>query len=70
MQLTDPKGRLHTITLEPGKQFHTHRGMVDHDALIGLPDGSVVTSSGRHRRTWRCARCWPTTCWACRAARR
>jgi tRNA (adenine57-N1/adenine58-N1)-methyltransferase len=46
VQLTDPKGRLHTITLEPGKQFHTHRGMVDHDALIGLPDASVVTSSG------------------------
>jgi tRNA (adenine57-N1/adenine58-N1)-methyltransferase len=46
VQLTDPKGRLHTITLEPGKQFHTHRGMVDHDTLIGLPDASVVTSSG------------------------
>jgi tRNA (adenine57-N1/adenine58-N1)-methyltransferase len=46
VQLTDPKGRLHTITLEPGRQFHTHRGVVDHDALIGLPDGSVVTSSG------------------------
>lgn len=46
MQLTDPKGRLHTITLEPGKQFHTHQGAVDHDALIGQPEGSVVTSSG------------------------
>jgi tRNA (adenine57-N1/adenine58-N1)-methyltransferase catalytic subunit len=46
VQLTDPKGRLHTIVLVPGRQFHTHRGMVDHDALIGLADGSVVTSSG------------------------
>ena len=26
VQLTDPKGRLHTIALTPGKQFHTHRG--------------------------------------------
>lgn len=46
VQLTDPKGRMHTIVLEPGKAFHTHRGILDHDALIGLPDGSVVTSSG------------------------
>ena len=46
VQLTDPKGRMHTVTLEPGKAFHTHRGILEHDALIGLPDGSVVTSSG------------------------
>jgi tRNA (adenine57-N1/adenine58-N1)-methyltransferase len=46
VQLTDPKGRLHTIVLEPGRQFHTHRGILEHDALIGRPDGSVVSSSG------------------------
>ncbi|GGQ63315.1 transposase [Couchioplanes caeruleus subsp. azureus] len=46
MQLTDPKNRMHTIVLEPGKAFHTHRGALEHDALIGLSDGSVVTSSG------------------------
>jgi len=46
VQLTDPKGRLHTIRLEPGKQFHTHRGALEHDDLIGLPEGSVVTSTG------------------------
>ncbi|MCU1420702.1 MAG: tRNA (adenine-N1)-methyltransferase [Microbacteriaceae bacterium] len=45
VQLTGPKGRLNTITLEEGKVFHTHRGMVDHDALIGLPDASVVTAT-------------------------
>lgn len=45
-QLTDPKGRVRTIVLEPGKAFHTHRGTVAHDDLIGSPDGSVVTSSG------------------------
>lgn len=42
VQLTGPKGRLNTISLEPGKIFHTHRGGVEHDAVIGLPDGSVV----------------------------
>jgi tRNA (adenine57-N1/adenine58-N1)-methyltransferase catalytic subunit len=46
VQLTDPKGRMHTIVLEPGKSYHTHRGALDHDALIGLPEGSVVTSAG------------------------
>jgi tRNA (adenine57-N1/adenine58-N1)-methyltransferase len=46
VQLTDPKGRMHTVVLEPGKAFHTHRGALNHDDLIGLPEGSVVTSSG------------------------
>jgi tRNA (adenine57-N1/adenine58-N1)-methyltransferase len=45
VQLTDPKGRLHTVTLEAGKQFHTHRGAIEHDELIGAPEGSVVSSS-------------------------
>ena len=43
VQLTDPKGKMHTITLEPGKQFHTHRGILDHDTLLGGPEGVVVT---------------------------
>ncbi|MDP9428788.1 MAG: tRNA (adenine-N1)-methyltransferase [Actinomycetota bacterium] len=45
MQLTDPKGRLHTVVLEPGKLFHTHRGAIAHDDLIGAPEGSVVHST-------------------------
>ncbi|MDQ1711335.1 MAG: tRNA (adenine57-N1/adenine58-N1)-methyltransferase catalytic subunit [Frankiaceae bacterium] len=45
VQLTDPKKRLHTITLAPGGQFHTHRGIVSHDDLIGEPEGIVVKSS-------------------------
>ena len=43
VQLTDPKGRMHTITLEPGKQFHTHKGILEHDSLLGGPEGVVVT---------------------------
>jgi tRNA (adenine57-N1/adenine58-N1)-methyltransferase len=45
VQLTGPKAKLNSITLESGKVFHTHRGFIDHDALIGLPDGSVVQNS-------------------------
>jgi tRNA (adenine57-N1/adenine58-N1)-methyltransferase len=45
VQLTDPKGRLHTITLGAGKEFHTHRGRLAHDDLIGAPDGSVVKNT-------------------------
>lgn len=45
VQLTDPKGRMHTITLTPGKQFHTHRGHLEHDALIGAPEGTVVRNT-------------------------
>jgi tRNA (adenine57-N1/adenine58-N1)-methyltransferase len=46
VQLTDPKGRIHTVVLRPGATHHTHRGALDHDQLLGLPDGSVVTASG------------------------
>ena len=45
VQITDPKGRRHTVVLEPGALFHTHRGALAHDDLIGLPEGSVVTSA-------------------------
>ncbi|HPF80056.1 tRNA (adenine-N1)-methyltransferase, partial [Nostocoides australiense] len=45
VQLTDPKGRMHTITLEAGKEFHTHRGFIRHDDLIGAPDGSTLTNT-------------------------
>jgi tRNA (adenine57-N1/adenine58-N1)-methyltransferase len=45
VQLTDPKGRLHTVVLEPGRLFHTHRGALAHDDLLGRPEGSVVMST-------------------------
>ncbi|CAB5042769.1 unannotated protein [freshwater metagenome] len=45
-QLTDPKGKLHTVKLTSGKVFHTHRGGVDHDAIIGLHSGSVIAATG------------------------
>lgn len=45
VQLTDPKGRLHTITLRRGAGFHTHRGSFTHDVLIGAPEGTVVQTA-------------------------
>src|SRR6266704_1078438 len=46
VQLTDPKGRSHLITLRAGASFHTHRGTLSHDDIIGGPDGNVVKSLG------------------------
>lgn len=48
VQLTGPKGRLHTITLRDGGELHTHHGVLRHADLVGLPDGSVVANSGGH----------------------
>ncbi len=45
VQLTGPKGRLNTITLEVGGEFHTHTGILGHDLIIGQPDASVVVSN-------------------------
>jgi tRNA (adenine57-N1/adenine58-N1)-methyltransferase len=46
VQLSDTKGKLHTVTLEAGKQFHTHKGAIAHDDLIGQSEGIVVMSTG------------------------
>ena len=45
VQLTDAKGRHYTMLLKDGGEFHTHRGIVAHDAVIGQPEGSVVKST-------------------------
>ena len=44
VQLTDAKGRHYTMLLTPGGEFHTHRGVIALDTVIGLPEGSVVKS--------------------------
>ena len=46
VQLTDPKGRHYTFTLQAGNQFHTHKGAFPHDELIGAPEGTVVRTTG------------------------
>lgn len=44
--LTDPKGRRHSVMLKAGSTFHTTKGGISHDELIGHSEGSVVQSSG------------------------
>lgn len=44
--LTDPKGRRHSLLLRTGAVFHTTKGGIAHDDLIGGPEGVVVTSTG------------------------
>ncbi|WP_438353048.1 tRNA (adenine-N1)-methyltransferase [Microbacterium sp. CJ88] len=48
VQLTGPKARLHTITLRERGEMHTHHGVLRHEDLVGLPDGSVVLNSSGH----------------------
>jgi len=48
VQLTGPKGKLHTVTLREGGELHTHHGVLAHAQLVGLPDGSVVENTFGH----------------------
>jgi len=45
IQLTDPKGKLYSFTLVAGKEWHTHKGWITHDDLVGMPEGSVVSTT-------------------------
>ena len=45
VQLTDAKGKLYSITLAQGSEWHTHKGMLRHDELVGLPEGSIVATN-------------------------
>ena len=44
--LSDSKGRRHSVVLAVGGAFHTTKGAISHDELIGRPEGSVVRSAG------------------------
>jgi tRNA (adenine57-N1/adenine58-N1)-methyltransferase len=51
IQLTDPKGKLYSFTITPGKEWHTHKGWIVHDELIGMPEGSVISTTSGLRFT-------------------
>lgn len=46
VSLTDQKGRRHSLLLREGAVFHTTKGAIPHDGIIGGPDGNVVRSAG------------------------
>ena len=43
--LVDAKRRRHLVTLAEGGQFHSHAGVLDHDALLGQDEGVTVRTS-------------------------
>lgn len=45
MILHDRAGRRYQVRLEAGATFSLHSGAIPHDALIGLPEGSPVTTA-------------------------
>ena len=51
VQLIDSKGRRYQGVLTSGKEFHFHSGIITHDELIGLPEGSSINSSRRQSYT-------------------
>lgn len=44
--MSDAKGRRHSVKLRAGGVFHTTKGGIEHDDLIGGPEGVVATSVG------------------------
>ncbi|MDP7550106.1 MAG: tRNA (adenine-N1)-methyltransferase [Acidimicrobiales bacterium] len=43
--LVDNKKRRYLVTLEAGGEFHSHTGVLNHDDLIGCPEGATPKSS-------------------------
>jgi len=45
VQLTDAKRRHYTVILKEGGQFHSHKGIINHDDIMGMDEGSVIEST-------------------------
>ncbi len=54
--LIDQRGKRHLIFLRKGETFHSDRGWIQHDAIIGQPDGSWTRTS----KNTRCLALRPT----------
>lgn len=46
VQFTDSKGKLYSITLQQGGEWHTHKGWLKHDEIVGQPEGSIFVTNG------------------------
>lgn len=45
--LVDRKGRRNLVRLKSGRAYQSHSGVIEHDRLIGLPEGSEVEALTR-----------------------
>lgn len=45
VQLTDAKGRHITVSLIAGGEYHSHKGVLKHEDLVGKTEGSVVANT-------------------------
>lgn len=45
--LVDRKGRRNLVRLKSGRSYHSHAGVVEHDELIGRPEGTEVAAVTR-----------------------
>ena len=45
VQLTDEKGKMYSFYLSSGGQWHSHKGWINHNDIIGLDEGSTVVSN-------------------------
>jgi tRNA (adenine57-N1/adenine58-N1)-methyltransferase len=43
--IDERRDKRHLVVLRSGSAFHTDRGYIGHDGLIGMPDGSTVRTS-------------------------
>lgn len=52
--LIDHKGRRYLITLEEGKEFQSHAGVLPHEEIVGAGEGAeVATTKGQRFRVFR-----------------
>ena len=45
VQLTDSRGKMYSFFLQPGNQWHSHKGWINHDEIIGKDEGVVILSN-------------------------
>ncbi len=45
VQLTDAKRRHYTVVLQQDEQFHSHKGIIEHNDIVGMDEGSVIKST-------------------------
>ena len=45
VQLTDSKGKMYSFYLSKGSQWHSHKGWINHDSIIGVSEGTTLLSS-------------------------